>query len=136
MPYSYLWSDSTTGTGLYHLNAGYYSFVLTDFNGCTKTQNIEVPADNCTDIIVHNVITPNGDGINDTWVIEGMELYPKNTVQVFDKWGDMIYEKTNYKNDWAGKDLPDGTYYYLVKLNGTNLRGGKETFTGTVLIKR
>ena len=85
-------------------------------------------------------LPPNGDGINDTWVIEGIQNYPANKVNIFDKWGDLVFERSNYNNDWGGNGksglLPDGTYYYLVKLNQHNPINGTENFTGTVLIKR
>ena len=53
--------------------------------------------------MIHDGISPNGDGINDTWVVDGIQNYPANKVQVFDKWGDMVFEKDNYNNDWGGK---------------------------------
>ena len=139
-PYSYLWSNNKTGNEITGLIAGVYSVSVTDINSCAKNIYAEVKEDSCNAIVIHDVITPNGDGINETWVIEGLSLYSNNTVQVFDKWGDIVYEKTNYKNDWGGKGksglLPDGTYDYLVKLNAPNLKGGQNVFTGTVLIKR
>jgi gliding motility-associated-like protein len=92
-------------------------------------------------MVIHDVITPNGDGVNDNWVIDGIHLYPNNLVQLFDKWGDKVYEKASYNNEWygQGKDgssLPDGTYYYVIKLNEANKTGGETEFTGTVLVKR
>ncbi|MFI5195855.1 MAG: gliding motility-associated C-terminal domain-containing protein [Chitinophagales bacterium] len=139
-PYQYHWSDNSTGTTLENLHAGTYSLTVTDHNDCVQTLSAEVTDNDCI-INVHDVITPNGDGINDTWIIEGIDNYATSTVQVFDKWGDMVYEKTNYNNDWSGKGkggnlLPDGTYFYVVKLNSINLLGGQNTFTGSILIKR
>ena len=140
LPYTYQWSDNSTGSSLENLRAGTYTVTVTDHYDCTQTLSVEV-TDNVCIIVVHDVITPNGDGINDTWIIEGIDNYTTNTVQIFDKWGDMVYEKMNYNNDWSGKGkggnlLPDGTYYYLVKLNSINLLGGQNTFTGSILIKR
>lgn len=88
------------------------------------------------EIIIHNALTPNGDGINDTWVIEGLYAYDANTVQVYNKWGDRVYEKMNYNNDWNGGSLPDGTYFYLVRLNAPSQQGRKNEWTGSLLIKR
>ncbi len=138
-PYSYLWSNNATGNEATGLDSGSYSLSVTDKNGCIKKLSIDV-TDTCSGIVIHDVITPNGDGINDTWVIEGIQNYPANKVQVFDKWGDLVYEHANYNNDWGGNGrnglLPDGTYYYLVKLNQPNSINGRENFTGTILIKR
>lgn len=138
-PYSYAWSNNAAGNQLSGLVAGGYSVTVTDKNGCLKSMQLEI-VDSCTGIMVHNAVSPNGDGINDTWVVEGLDQYPANTVHIFDKWGDLLFEQNNYQNDWYGKGksgiLPDGTYYYLVKLNAQNANSGKDVFTGSLLIKR
>ncbi len=139
-PIHYLWSNNAAGNNITGLSAGTYTLVVTDINNCIKTSAYTVE-DICMNITIHDVITPNGDGINDVWIIEGIQNYPENTVQVFDKWGTMLYEKNSYNNDWSGKGsngelLPDGTYFYLIKLNAHNTTGGKNIFTGSILIKR
>ncbi|MEO0403851.1 MAG: gliding motility-associated C-terminal domain-containing protein, partial [Bacteroidota bacterium] len=63
-------------------------------------------------------LTPNGDSANDTYVILGIDQYPDNTFKVFNRWGNIVYEKSGYQNEWAGtnqdgEDLPDGTYYVV-----------------------
>jgi gliding motility-associated-like protein len=77
------------------------------------------------DIVANNVLTPNGDGKNDYWVIKDIELYPQNNVTVFDKGGRVIYAKHGYNNEWDGSfngsPLAEGTYYFVVDL-GPNLR--------------
>lgn len=135
-PYSYLWSAGGTTTNVSGLAAGSYQLTVTDANSCTATFTISVAEDSCTDIIVHDVITPNGDGINDTWVIEGIGAYPNSTVQLFDKWGDVVFSAKDYTNDFNGGTLPDGTYIYLIKLGNGASSNGKDAFTGTFLIKR
>lgn len=139
-PYTYRWSNNATGSQINNLLAGSYSVSVTDANGCTDTLSVVVGDSVCNEIIIHDVITPNGDGINDTWVIEGITSFPNN-VQIFDKWGDMVYEYANYDNSWygqgkGGRVLPDGTYFYLVKLNVSDPPDGKGAYTGAVLIKR
>lgn len=66
----------------------------------------------------NNIITPNGDGRNDTWVIKNIDQYPNNTVKVFDHSRNVVYSKQGYNNDWGGTyndaPLPQGTYYYTV----------------------
>ncbi|MCK0144467.1 gliding motility-associated C-terminal domain-containing protein [Arenibacter sp. F26102] len=69
--------------------------------------------------------TPNGDGVNDTWTIYGIENYPNSIVRVFNSWGKEVFAAKNYQNNWDGhyKDLssglPDGgSYYYQVDLEG------------------
>ncbi len=74
----------------------------------------------CPDsLLVYNGISPNGDGKNDTWLIEGLQNYPNHTVCVMNRWGNQVLKTTDYQNNWDGKwdgkDLPDGTYYYWIR---------------------
>ncbi len=72
-----------------------------------------------------NTITPNGDGVNDTWKIDLIK-YPDAVVTIFDRWGEVVYTSTDYNNEWAGidqrngKKLPDGTYFYILKVPSQN----------------
>jgi len=138
--YSYLWSTQETGRDIRNLHAGVYSVVVTDMNNCTRQHTATVADSACKDVIIHDVITPNGDGYNDLWIIDGIKGYTQNSVQVFDKWGDKIFDKSNYQNDWGGMGknglLPDGTYYYLVRLNTANAGSSATTYNGSLLIKR
>ncbi|MEZ4963487.1 MAG: HYR domain-containing protein [Saprospiraceae bacterium] len=77
---------------------------------------IRYPVDQC---VITTVITPNNDGINDEFNVSCLELgdYPLNELYIFNQWGDKVFEAAPYKNDWKGtwdgKDLPDGTYYFI-----------------------
>ncbi len=79
-------------------------------------------------VIIPNAFTPNDDGVNDTWVIDGLDKYPDNEVVIFNRWGDIVFETQSYNNDWggeyqkSGKSLPQATYYYILRLN---VPGGK-----------
>jgi gliding motility-associated-like protein len=143
MPYSYQWSNGTNTPSLFNLAADKYSVTVTDANMCQIMGEYTVMQSSCDFTInIHNVLTPNGDGDNDYFMIEGIQFYPNNQVQILDKWGDVVYEKRNYDNSWNGvssknsNQLPAGTYYYLVKLNEANKTGGKDYFTGSLLIQR
>jgi gliding motility-associated-like protein len=75
-------------------------------------------------IIPSNIITPNGDGKNDYWIIDGLDKYPNNSVKVFDRAARLVYSKNNYNNDWdgsyKGSPVNEDTYYYLIDLgNGS-----------------
>lgn len=79
--------------------------------------------------IASNLVTPNSDGKNDTWIVKNIFSYPLNRVTIFDYLGRVVYAKTAYGNDWAGtcrgRPLPEGTYYYLVDYgNGSRLGRG------------
>jgi gliding motility-associated-like protein len=90
------------------------------------------------DIVIPGGFTPNGDNINETFEIEGLEEYPNNTLLILNRWGDVVYEATPYQNDWNGSSnsskvlfgekLPPGTYFYILDLgDGTNaFRGSLE----------
>ncbi|MDD3739248.1 MAG: gliding motility-associated C-terminal domain-containing protein [Lentimicrobiaceae bacterium] len=84
------------------------------------------------DLVVYNLLTGDGDGLNDYWHIRGIEMYPDNKVQVFNRWGDKVIELDNYDNanvKWRGtneynKPLPDGTYYYIIDLKARGKQSG------------
>ena len=79
--------------------------------------------DACDNITVNDIVTPNSDGINDTWTINSIERYPGTVVRVFNRTGKEVYKSSAYRNDWAatgenGKALPSGSYYYVVDRSG------------------
>lgn len=86
--------------------------------------------------------SPNGDGVNDYFVIKNIVIYPRNTLRIFNRWGDLMYEMKNYDNSWGGKtsneikgrigkeDVPSGTYFYIFDIED------KESKTGFVHIER
>jgi gliding motility-associated-like protein len=91
------------------------------------------------EINVSEAITPNGDGVNDTWFINNIEKYPNNSVKVYNRWGDLIFSKNNYQNDWNGTYVNDGnnipdssSYYYQIDLDGN----GSIDFKGWIYITK
>jgi gliding motility-associated-like protein len=68
------------------------------------------------DLLISQLITPNGDGINDTWMFSNLENYLGIEVRVYNRWGKEVYHSTNYKNDWDGAGLPGSTYYYVATI--------------------
>jgi len=99
----------------------------------TATVTIEVL---CDDISVFNGFSPNNDGVNETLVIQGIDNFSNNTVSIFNRWGNRVFFQEGYTNSegWQGtfdgKDLPDGTYFYIIE----DGEGGK--FTGWLQIRR
>ncbi len=65
-------------------------------------------------IVAANVITPNNDKLNDSFIFENLELYPNSKLHVFNRWGRKVFESGNYQNDWKGDDLTAGVYYYTL----------------------
>ncbi len=98
------------------------SYFLTAYkNGCTLSDEVIVyVTDNLT---IPGSFSPNGDGINDKWVIDGIEFYPNSLVWIYDRWGQEVASITSYNSIRAwngtnkGKDLPDGVYFYSISFN-------------------
>ncbi|MFN4234706.1 MAG: gliding motility-associated C-terminal domain-containing protein [Bacteroidia bacterium] len=94
--------------------SGTYNVLLEVSNnfGCIDTFSLEIIIRN--ELKVPNVFSPNGDGKNDLFIIEG--LYGSgNKLEVYNRWGILIYQSEDYKNDWNGDNHPDGTYYFIFK---------------------
>jgi gliding motility-associated-like protein len=66
-------------------------------------------------LIFPNVITPNGDGKNDVFEIINSDKFPNSLLQVYNRWGKLVFEQQNYGNKWDGSNLADGTYFYIFK---------------------
>ncbi|MBJ2173384.1 gliding motility-associated C-terminal domain-containing protein [Aureibaculum sp. A20] len=89
-----------------------------------------------TCLIIYNEFSPNNDGANDTFEIDCIQNYKNNSLAVFNRWGNIVYKKTNYDNSWgginnSGKALTSGTYYYVLKLGD-----GSKDKTGWLFINR
>lgn len=118
-PYSYLWGDGATTDPRTGLPAGTYPVIVTDANGCTLELSITLTQPD--DLAMPTGFTPNGDGQNDAFVVHGIESFPNNRITVFNRWGNAVYDRLNYANDWRGEnqqgqDLPNGTYFVVLQL--------------------
>ncbi|MEL6923292.1 MAG: gliding motility-associated C-terminal domain-containing protein, partial [Bacteroidota bacterium] len=75
---------------------------------------------------IHNLVTPNGDGVNDNFVIPCLDsnLFPASSVSIYNEWGDRVFTASPYQNNFDGKfngkNLPDGTYYYIFQRDPNN----------------
>lgn len=127
-----IWSNGDVGSVTYVSiqTSGTYTVTATDECGRTATDVVNVEVD--CEVVIPNVITPNGDGHNDLFVIEGIK-YVGNTVRIYNRWGQTIYEANNYKNTWKADGVPDGTYYYEIMVKRSS---GDETYTGHLTILR
>jgi gliding motility-associated-like protein len=132
--YTYLWSDGSNENEFTEIREGIYYLTITDQNLCIFEFIYELEeAQYC--IFVYNTFTPNGDGVNDTWIIENIEEFRFNQVWVYNRIGNPVYHSEFYQNNWDGtfngNELPAGTYYYIIDL-GT----GRESIKGHVTIIR
>ena len=122
-----------------------YNVIGTDTNACKNytTSTVTVLDSNstyCKRVIstvinVNNAFSPNGDGLNETFIIDNIEEYPKNHVYIYNRWGQLLWNKTNYDNShtvWDGKTqegvaLYSGTYFYIIEVEGqAKLKGWVE----------
>jgi len=96
-----------------------YTVTGTDVNGCSVSDTVRVQL--FPEIKVSNGFSPNGDGKNDTWIIDFIDQFPDNTVEIFNRWGEQLFYSKGYSTpfngSFRGKDLPVGTYYYIINLN-------------------
>jgi gliding motility-associated-like protein len=83
------------------------------------------------EVVVPNAFSPNGDGYNDLFVVKYLELFPNSELLIFNRWGNAIFSSADYKNDWEGENQPDGTYFFILTLGGTN-----QNFKGTIFLSR
>lgn len=103
-----------------------YILTATDINGCVNSDSITITVlADPNNIVITNLLTTNGDGFNDLWVISDLEKFPGTEVIVINREGQQVFYSAAYDNMWDGtnkngKPLPDGTYYYFVKLPGAN----------------
>jgi gliding motility-associated-like protein len=70
-------------------------------------------------------LSPNGDGKNDFFVVRGLEVYPDNKIEIFNRWGDLVYSKEGYTKEWHGQNqngnnLPEATYFVILKVKINN----------------
>lgn len=111
-----------------------YTVIGKDASGCFGVDSVVVDVINDSALIFYNTFTPNGDGINDTWYIGNIDLFPQNEVLIFNRYGEQIYRANDYQNQWdgtfGGNPVPDATYYYIV------YTGTGKTYKGSVTIIR
>ncbi|MFN9393521.1 MAG: gliding motility-associated C-terminal domain-containing protein, partial [Flavobacteriales bacterium] len=121
--YIYNWSvNSLDGTeGGINLAPGAYELAVTDANGCVADTLIFLTEP--SELSLPTGLSPNGDGANDTYVILGIDAFPDNEFKVFNRWGNVVYEKSDYNNEWGGESksgemLPDATYFVVFVSRG------------------
>lgn len=106
---------------------GTYPIELIDNCGEAGAFSIEV---RICDTTIPNIFSPNNDGVNDAFLIQGWEGFPNSRIEIFNRWGGLVYEDDNYRSNWRGDDLAEGVYYYIY------YRSDGETFTGELHLVR
>lgn len=139
-PYLYSIDGGTTffPTPLFEtLSDGEYIVVVSDAVNCSTSDTVQIELSAPCEIIFYSGITPNSDGMNDTWFVEGLPTDGVFPCSIFNRWGDIVWTTeayNNFDNAWdgtnsQGNDLPSGVYYYSIQI-------GDQTFTGFIELTR
>lgn len=110
-------------------HSGWYYLTVLDSNGCPGYDSTLVVVENNGDcLFIPNLMTPNADGNNDLWEINGLDKFESATVEIYNRWGNLIYSVSPYSEPWNGKPnkgamldngddrVPSGTYFYIIDL--------------------
>jgi gliding motility-associated-like protein len=131
--YSYLWSNSEITESIFNLAPGQYVLQVVDQNGCIEYDTLNINFVDLDCIFPPNAFTPDGDGYNETWILDNLYNYPEALVTIFNTWGNIVYQTDGNYIPWdgtfEGKPLPAATYYYVI-----DLKNGTAPYSGAVTI--
>jgi gliding motility-associated-like protein len=137
---TYLWSTGdVTQTIQVFVGEQFISVEVTNPAGCTGGDEIHVQPCSPKEFFasIANTITPNNDNVNDTWQIDEAMAYPEIEIEIFDRWGRLVWRSSRgYTENWDGrnmngKDLPMDSYFWVINLND-----GSDSINGTITIIR
>jgi len=110
-----------------------YTLKVTSKDNCSASDDVLVKV--LKTPVIPNTFSPNGDGIHDRWEIKYLESYPGATVEIYNRYGQLIFRSVSYSKPWDGtfngSQLPAGTYYYII-----NPKNGRQQMAGFVDIIR
>jgi len=130
-PYDYTWSNGTSNAQLIGISGGTYTISVSDYNNCSvsDTLTVNITSEDCLNI--PTAFSPNGDGINDTWEIEHIDLYDEIVIEIYNRWGQLIFSYSgpgkgyaDLSNRWdgtfKGKVLPVSSFIFTLDLKDGN----------------
>ena len=131
---NYSWSSGEITPTIVIDTSGIYKVSVTDASGCSLSSSITVKEIQAN-IVAKNLITPNADGKNDVWKIDDLSSFSFCNVEIYNRWGRLVYYSDNYANDWDGTfnsaPLPEGVYFYTVSCPDEEIGG-----TGSITLLR
>jgi len=135
MPYTFIFENYKTIVSDQHfielngMKAGDYKLAVVDANSCKSTDTgheIKIDFSNSKEYAVNGILTPNGDGRNDSWIVSYKLEWDAPEVSIFNIYGQKVYHSNSYQNDWKGtynsSRLPDGSYFYLIEFNREGIK--------------
>lgn len=133
--YMYSWDNGETTANIEELLGGDYTITVTDMMGCLGVETITVEVIDIDCISIPSSFTPNGDGVNDVWVIDNSQIYDGFEVNIFNRWGQSVFSSIGTYESWDGtyngQDMPATTYYYFIRISADS-----PMMQGTVTIVR
>ncbi|MFK7937100.1 MAG: gliding motility-associated C-terminal domain-containing protein [Saprospiraceae bacterium] len=117
-PYTYRWDNIETDSVFVTAKEGEYTIIVEDANGCSASERVEIIFEvDC--FTGRPIITPDGDGLNDEFIINCITQADNNTLQIFNRWGQLVFEQADYDNTWMGTNsrgsaLPEGGYFWVL----------------------
>jgi gliding motility-associated-like protein len=134
------WQDfsSASSYSITNNSSGLYFVTVVDSNGCTGSDSVNVSYLDCEEAVVPNVFSPNGDGVNDVFYVQGNFLQYDH-LYIYDRWGKLQYESVETQKGWNGKNLNSkdctlGVYFYIAQV--TTKKGEAKTLKGFVHLFR
>ncbi|NSW45858.1 MAG: gliding motility-associated C-terminal domain-containing protein [Bacteroidales bacterium] len=142
-PYNYLWSNGTTLVNAENIGSGNYELTITDNKNCQQTAQFTVHAEQTECLLIPELITPNGDNVNDYFAIKGIEYFQEVDIEIYNRWGNKIFTYSgsgsayaNPTNQWNGKykdkdECSPCSFIYIV-----NVHNGRKPYQGIVTVKK
>jgi gliding motility-associated-like protein len=135
---TFLWDNDSDNPERWVTPPGIY-WVRADEGLCLSTDTLQLWAGDCAFMSYPNIITPNGDGDNDTFIPINVWYVTDFEIQIYDRWGKEVYNATQYAEGWDGnnlngKEVADGVYFYMIKYNG--IQNDVKTINGSVTVTR
>tara|TARA_R110002049_G_scaffold304001_2_gene498809 strand:+ start:946 stop:1695 length:750 start_codon:yes stop_codon:yes gene_type:complete len=136
-PYTIEWSNGASGSAAMNLTDGNYQVQVSSNDGSIGYRQFNIGSESenrFCELGFYTGFTPNGDNINDLFIIDNVGLYPTNTLTIYNRYGDQVKSIINYNNTsrvWDGKNtkgnmVPSGTYFYIFEVNGEFRKGWVE----------
>ena len=133
--YNYAWSfGNVNNQTLSNIAEGTYTLTVTDMYGCNDSLITKLDCN--IELFIPQLFSPNGDGQNEKFEIKGISNYPNNAIQIFNRWGTLVYSKKAYNNEWGGKPnvsgisgnnlLPAGTYFVVLDFGDSTKEAYKD----------
>jgi gliding motility-associated-like protein len=117
-PSGNIYNQNSLSPDVFPNNTTVYTLAATYPGNCTLYDYVTITVIASSELSFFNTFSPNADGANDYFYIGNIEKYPDNVLEIYNRYGQKVFSKTGYQNDWSGKylnnDLPAGTYFYIL----------------------